>query len=229
MTYDDIVKEARNRSPAFTDTVMDLGLARERLGRLMWDLVRQARLVSPRFYSSEITITGTPNLIATYPTMMTLGFQNAFTGVDYLPETGHSVLLNSLPTGQNSQPITMVPWADRNRPFGQFPMAYMDTVLYPLGSVETWQDVGSLYFNYPTFAPIPLISAGGNTFPFPPNMEEPTIAALAEAMAVRAVGLNVPVPLEVFTAQAATAKALFIQTLLPTGRPRVKRVRDIGP
>jgi hypothetical protein len=208
---------------------MDLGLATERLGRLCWDLVRAARFVAPRFYSTEITLTGTPNLIGTFPDMMTLGFQNTFIGVEYLPETGHSALINSLPAGQNAVAITMVPWADRNRPFGQFPMTFMDTVLYPLGSVETWEDVGALYLNYPTVPTTPLIIAVGNNFPYGMMMEEPAIAALAEAMAVRAVSMKLDVPLDHFVQRAAEARATFIQTLLPTGRPRVKRVRDIGP
>jgi hypothetical protein len=227
VTYDEIIQEARDRSPVFTEAVMDLGLARRRLGRIMWDMVRSFRLVDPRFYSTELTIAGTPGILDTWPTALTTGINTPFAGIDYLPETGHSAVVQGLPSDQASQPLTMVPWADRNRPFGQYPATFMDGVLYLLGSEDTWGEVSDLYFNHPTIMPTPIIDAGTSTFPFPSLMEEPVIAALALEMAMRAVGLDMKVPVEVFATAADNMKTVAVRTLLRQGRPRVKRVRDV--
>ncbi len=226
MTYEEIIQDARDRSPAFTDAVMDGGQARRRVKRIADELIKEARLLAPRFYSSEFTITGGPYLIDLYPSMMTLGFQNATLGVDYLPETGHHAQLDSATPDPNLAPLTLNPWADRLTPQGLYPIAYMDGVIYPLGTTDTWAQVLALYINHPSPVVVGVPTAA-TTYPFPDQTVESVTATLAFDMAVRAVGLDLKVPLAAFEQARDGAKSILFQTLLRTGRPRVKRIRDV--
>lgn len=225
-SYAQIVALARDLSPVFTDLVMTDGQAKRILHKIAWQVTAEARNIDQRFLSISGTIgNGTATLLSQFPTMLTAPIATGIL-MDYFPSTGQAAVLLSLAAPNNKVPITVVPWADRLRPWGQYPMTTLDDDLYLLGSEETWADVGQIQYWIPTSV---VMTTVPTQLVQPASMEPALIALLAEAMAIRAVGLELKVPLDRFTQEADIAKATYLAQVAKSGRARTKLVRDVGP
>lgn len=226
-SYAQIVALARDLSPVFTDLVMTDGQAKRILHKIAWQVTAEARNIDQRFLSITGSIgTGTANLKSIYGAALLTAPVATGLMADYFPSTGQEAVLLSLASPDNRVPLTVVPWADRLRPWGQYPITVLDDDLWLLGSEETWADVGQLNYWFPTSV---LLTTVPTTLVQPESMMPALVCLLAEAMAVRAVGMELKVPLEVFVRDAETAKATFLAQVAKSGRSRTKLIRDVGP
>jgi len=227
MTAGDIIQAARDEHPAFNEVLVAPAMAWRWLQEIQLALVEEARRADATYLPTGVTITmgtdvngnRTGTVGAGSPELLLAGF----TLPSHLTVLGGTIYLDS--ARQLRDDLALVPWADRHQPEGRYPAYERNQKLFLCGRDADWLQVVTIDLDYTAIPTAP--AAAASVLALPDSARSASVAALALAMARRAVALKVELDFPYFQTKDAKATASWLQSVRRMGQPRVKYVREV--